>query len=142
MLDNTTAWLRRGNDSIALIGVENIGEPPFTTRGHLERAYPTLQDSVTKVLLSHNPRHWTDSIANHNDRNIALTLSGHTHAMQIQLGTFSPAKWVYPTWWGTYTDSIGRTLYVNRGLGTVGAPRRIGAMPEISVLTLRRAGGK
>ena len=136
MLDNSTVMLRRGRDSIALIGVENIGEPPFTTRGDLLRAYPTPSDSTIKVLLSHNPTHWTDSIAGHPDMNIALTLSGHTHAMQMRAGRFSPAAWRYPTWGGLYSDSTGHSLYVNIGLGTVGIPMRLGATPEITVITL------
>ena len=137
MLDNSTAMLHRASDSIALIGVENIGEPPFTTRGDLRRAYPHTDDEVTKILLSHNPRHWTDSIAGNNGAHIALTLSGHTHAMQMKIGSFSPASWKYPTWGGLYTDSLGRHLYVNIGLGTVGLPMRIGATPEITLITLR-----
>ena len=136
MLDNETVILHRGADSLALIGVENIGEPPFKTRGDLLRAYPTPADSTAKILLSHNPMHWTDSIAGQPGRNIALTLSGHTHAMQMQVGHWSPAEWRYPTWEGLYSDSLGRKLYVNIGIGTVGMPMRIGATPEITLLTL------
>ena len=137
LLRNETVWLRRGSDSLALIGVENIGEPPFTTYGSLKRAYPDLSDSTPKVLLSHNPRHWTDSIATDPTANVALTLSGHTHAMQIELGKWSPSAWRYDTWGGLYTDDTGRQLYVNIGSGTVGLPMRIGATPEITVINLR-----
>jgi len=137
LLRNETTWLRRGTDSIALIGVENIGEPPFTTYGSLVKSYPTLSDSVPKLLLSHNPRHWTDSIASDPTANVALTLSGHTHAMQIKVADWSPSAWRYDTWGGMYTDSAGRNLYVNIGSGTVGLPMRIGATPEITVITLK-----
>ncbi len=136
LLRNETVWLRRGADSLALIGVENIGEPPFTTYGSLRRAYPNLSDSIPKVLLSHNPRHWTDSIATDPAANVALTLSGHTHAMQIEIGKWSPSAWRYDTWGGMYTDDAHRQLYVNIGAGTVGMPMRIGATPEITVITL------
>lgn len=136
LLRNETVWLRRGADSLALIGVENIGEPPFTTYGSLRRAYPDLSDSIPKVLLSHNPRHWTDSIATDPAANVALTLSGHTHAMQIEIGKWSPSAWRYDTWGGMYTDDAHRLLYVNIGAGTVGMPMRIGATPEITVITL------
>ncbi len=139
LLRNETVWLRRGSDSLALIGVENIGEPPFTTYGSLKRAYPDLSDSTPKVLLSHNPRHWTDSISTDPTANVALTLSGHTHAMQIELGKWSPSAWRYDTWGGLYTDDTGRQLYVNIGSGTVGLPMRIGATPEITVITLRQS---
>lgn len=136
MLDNEAVALRAPSGRLILIGVENIGEPPFTTRGDLRRAYPTLADSLPKILLSHNPRHWTDSISGNPDANIALTLSGHTHAMQMRIGNFSPAAWRYPTWGGLYDDGDGHSLYVNTGIGTVGLPMRIGATPEITVITL------
>ena len=136
MLDNEAVALSAPSGRLILMGVENIGEPPFTTRGDLRRAYPALADSFPKILLSHNPRHWTDSISGNPDANIALTLSGHTRAMQMRIGNFSPAAWRYPTWGGLYDDGAGHRLYVNTGLGTVGLPMRIGATPEITVITL------
>lgn len=136
MLNNSHTTLRRGSDSIIIIGVENIGEPPFTTYGSLRKAYPDLSDGAVKVLMTHNPRHWTDSIASHPDINVALSLSGHTHAMQVKILGWSPAEWRYPTWGGLYTDSLGRSLYVNIGLGEVGFPSRIGATPEVTLITL------
>lgn len=139
LLLNETEFLHRGSDSIAIIGVENIGDPPFKVYGSLTKAYPTLSDNVTKVLLTHNPAHWTDSIAGHYDVNIPLTLSGHTHAMQMEIGGWSPARWRYPTWGGLYTDSdTTHCLYVNIGDGTVAFPARIGATPEITILTLKK----
>ena len=139
MLNNDHAILRHGADSIVLIGVENIGDPPFTTYGDLRRAYPRLDDPSTKILMSHNPAHWTDSVADSPDINIALTLSGHTHAMQIELLGWSPASMRYHTWGGLYSDSLHRKLYVNIGLGEVGFPSRIGATPEITLITLKGA---
>lgn len=139
MLNNAHATLRRGNDSIALIGVENVGDPPFATYGSLEDAYPDISDKEVKILLSHNPAHWVDDIADHKECNIALTLAGHTHAMQMTLLGKSPASMRYKTWGGLYSDRSGdHQLYVNIGLGTVGIPMRIGATPEITLLTLRR----
>lgn len=137
LLDNRHVMLRRDNDSIALIGVENIGDPPFHSYGSLALAYPTPGDSVVKILMSHNPAHWNSAIADSPDMNIALTLAGHTHAMQIEVLGLSPASLRYPTWGGLYTDSHGRHLYVNIGLGEVGFPARIGATPEITLITLR-----
>lgn len=143
LLLNTTRWLRLGNDSIALIGVENIGDPPFKTYGSLPEAYPALSDRNTKILLSHNPQHWVDSIADNPGVNIHLTLAGHTHAMQMAAGRVSPAALRYPTWGGLYTDgnnsASSKKLYVNIGSGTVGLPMRIGATPEITLLKLQRA---
>lgn len=139
LLLNETVMLHRGNDSIALIGVENIGDPPFHVYGSLNAAYPDTSDNTTKILLTHNPAHWTDSIAGRKNVNIDLTLSGHTHAMQITVGPFSPACLRYKTWGGLYNDNTElHKLYVNIGVGAVGMPMRIGATPEITVLTLSK----
>lgn len=138
LLLNQTEFMHSGRDSIAVIGVENIGDPPFRIYGSLHKAYPAVGDSVSKILLSHNPAHWTDSIAGHDDVNIALTLSGHTHAMQIEVAGMSPAAMRYATWGGMYGDEAGRhALYVNIGAGTVGMPMRLGATPEITLITLK-----
>lgn len=143
LLLNQTSYIYSGGDSIAIIGVENVGDPPFKTYGSLAKAYSTPSDSVVKILLTHNPAHWVDSIRNNPEINIPLTLSGHTHAMQMEVGGVSPAALRYETWGGLYTDSINgqgnHQLYVNIGIGTVGLPMRIGATPEITVLTLRPA---
>lgn len=138
LLLNETVMVRRGGDSIAVIGVENIGDPPFKVYGDLKKAYPTTSDKTVKILLSHTPAHWVGDIKDNPAHNIALTLSGHTHAMQIELFGVSPSALRYPTWGGLYTDSLGRHLYVNIGLGTVGMPMRVGATPELTLLTLRR----
>lgn len=141
MLNNATDTLRSAaGDSIMLIGVENVGDPPFRTYGDLDAAYPgDLVDPNVKILLSHNPAHWTDDIQDAPDKNIALTLSGHTHAMQIRVLGMSPSRFRYPTWGGLYADSDNaHKLYVNIGLGEVAFPARIGATPEITLITLRR----
>ena len=68
-----------------------------------------------------------------------MSLAGHTHAMQIELFGLSPAAMRYETWGGMYADRSGaRKLYVNIGSGEVGVPMRVGATPEITLLTLRR----
>lgn len=139
MLNNAHAILRttRG-DSIALVGVENVGDPPFKTYGDLAAAYPEPADSVTKILLTHNPAHWERDILRHPEQNFALTLSGHTHAMQVEVLGISPAVFRYRHWGGLYSEDPKHQLYVNIGIGTVGFPARIGAMPEITLLTLHR----
>jgi hypothetical protein len=140
LLLNETEWLRRGNDSIALIGVENIGDPPFHVYGSLSKAYPNISDNNTKILLSHNPAHWVDSISGNKDANVHLTLAGHTHAMQIEVCGISPAALRYKTWGGLYSDTDSQhQLYVNIGIGTVGMPMRLGATPEITIFTLRKS---
>lgn len=165
LLLNKHRWIRNASDSIALIGVENIGDPPFKIYGSLAASYPDLSDNNTKILLSHNPQHWVDSIASgpslkRQKTNIQLTLSGHTHAIQIAVGRLSPAFFRYATWGGLYTDNAcgsheskqhityagnktplpeSKKLYVNIGAGTVGMPMRLGATPEITMITLTTA---
>ncbi len=138
MLNNRSVVLHRGNDSIALIGVENWGEPPFPQYGNLKAAYPHLNDDTYKILLSHNPKHWRAEVLPLS--NIDLTLAGHTHAMQLKLGWgrgISPAALRYPEWSGLYTEE-DQHLYVNEGMGCVGIPMRIGARPEITLITLKK----
>ncbi len=139
LLSNSHEYIYNGTDSIAIIGVENVGDPPFKIYGSLKNSYPDLQDSVVKILLTHNPAHWSQEVEG-SDKNIALTLSGHTHAMQMELFGVSPAVFRYKTWGGLYNDENNRhQLYVNIGAGTVGLPMRLGATPEITVFTLRKA---
>ena len=134
LLLNDNRIITRGVDSIAVVGVENDGKPPFPAMGDLPRATRGT-DCLFKVLLSHDPSHWRRRVLPETD--IQLTLSGHTHAMQFRLGGFSPSTWIYPEWGGLYTER-GRGLYVNVGIGSVMIPYRFGAWPEISVITLRR----
>lgn len=148
VLDNEHRYIVRGTDSIAIIGVENWGDPPFKQYGNLKKAYPeedgkSLHDEKYKILVSHNPAHWDMEVRK--ESNIDLTVSGHTHAMQIMADfgnwRWSPAKWRYEHWGGLYTDSVSSKypmqLYVNIGSGEVGIPSRIGATPEITLFTLR-----
>lgn len=138
LLRNETAYIYSDSDSIAVIGVENWGDPPFSVYGDLKKSYPALGDSTFKILLTHNPAHWVAEISDNDSVNVPLSLSGHTHAMQIQVGDWSPAKFRYPTWGGLYQDKKkNHSLYVNIGLGTVAIPSRIGATPEITVFTLK-----
>lgn len=122
---------------VAIIGVDNWGEPPFKTYGNLQLAYDNLNDSVFKILVSHNPRHWDLEVVK--KTNIDLTLSGHTHAMQsmLEIGgkKYSLAAKKYPNWAGL-TSENGKYLYVNIGIGEVGVPMRLGATPELTLITL------
>lgn len=134
LLNNSHIILTRGNDSIALVGVENEGEPPFSQHGDLPRALAGTE-GMFQILLSHNPTHWRREVLPRSE--VDLMLAGHTHAMQMQLGRHSPASFIYPEWGGMYTEGT-RGLYVNVGTGYVGLPFRFGAWPEITLLTLQR----
>lgn len=120
-----------------------MGEAPFRHYANLKKAYANINDSKYKILLSHNPKHWKEAICD--STNINLTLAGHTHAMQLVLSfrdwKWSPSSWRYPEWGGEYqhcNSAMIQTLYVNIGVGEVGMPYRIGAIPEITEITLRR----
>lgn len=138
LLRNETDTIVVKTDTFMMIGVENIGDPPFHVYGDLHKAYAATDDAHTKILLSHNPAHWTHQVRDNAECNIALTLSGHTHAMQMTVAGWSPCVFRYKEWGGLFKDSRRQHLYVNIGDGTVGIPARIGATPEITILTLRK----
>ena len=100
-----------------------------------------------RILLAHTPTFWDEHVLPRYP-DIDLMLCGHTHGGQVgfELGPlrYSLARVAYPRWAGLYeeprTDGEGeQLLYVNRGLGTVGPPLRLGIRPEITLLTLKRA---
>lgn len=134
LLDNSHVILHHRGDSIALIGVENDGEPPFPQHADLPRATEGTQ-GMFSILLSHNPTHWRREVLPESD--IDLMLAGHTHAMQMTLFGRSLASLKYPEWSGMYREG-SRALYVNIGIGYVGLPFRFGAWPEITVITLKK----
>lgn len=134
MLMNENVVIKRGKSSIAVVGVENIGKPPFKSFGNLAKALTGLPEGMFKILLSHDPTHWRCGVLNKTD--IALTLSGHTHAGQVRLGRFSPAKWAYNEWGGSYVEG-NSMLHVSPGIGGT-VPFRFGAWPEINVVILKK----
>ncbi len=119
---------------IAVVGVENISRPPFPDHGDLPKAMDGLPHGMFKILLSHDPSHWRRQVLHQTD--IALTLSGHTHAGQMRFGRFSPAKWAYNEWGGKYVEG-GSMLYVSLGIGGT-VPFRFGAWPEVNVIRLKK----
>lgn len=122
-----------GMASIAVIGVENPGQPPFTNRSNLKKAMKGLNPDMFKILLSHDPHHWRREVVG---KKIQLTLAGHTHAGQLKIGKWTPARMAFKEWGGAYR--IGeQMLYVSSGIGG-SFPFRIGAWPELTVITLKR----
>lgn len=134
MLNNSHTIIRRGNDSIAVIGVENSGRPPFPDYARLKEASAGTE-GMFQILMSHDPTHWRRQILPESD--IELTLSGHTHDMQITFFGLSVSSFIYPEHNGMYMEGE-RGLYVNIGLGHVLFPMRLGAWPEITVITLKK----
>jgi predicted MPP superfamily phosphohydrolase len=104
---------------------------------------PLVRKDIPNILLSHNP----NSFPRAAELGIELSLAGHTHGGQIRVEIvdrqWSPARFITDFVAGLYRRPSGSKsafLYVNRGLGTLGIPVRLGAPPEITLLTLRTAG--
>lgn len=140
LLLNEHTYIEKGEDKIALIGVENWGQN-FKKAGDINKASLGVNQEDFKILMSHDPSHWDYEIKNH-DKNFHLTLSGHTHGMQFGIeipGYFkwSLAQYVYAQWAGLY-ENLGRYVYVNRGFGYHAYPGRVGIMPEITVIELKK----
>ena len=126
--------IRRGTDSIAVIGVQNTSPSRhFPSKGNLTIASEGTE-GMFRILLSHDPMHWEAEILG---QNYPLTLSGHTHAMQFSFLGWSPSSLMFKQFRGLYTKG-GQSLHVNPGLGETIFPARIGVRPEITLLTLTR----
>ena len=137
VLLNENREIRIGNDKIFIAGVENWGKPPFPKYGRLDKALDGIPDSQTIILLSHDPAHFEQQVRE--KTKVDLTLSGHTHGFQFgfEIGNFklSPVQLMYKRWAGLYKEGE-QYLYVNRGLGYLGFPGRVGIWPEITLLEL------
>lgn len=140
LLLNEAEIIVENDQKIAILGVENWGKPPFRQYGDLDKTIKPVASVPFKILLSHDPSHWQSEVVP--DTDIVLTLSGHTHGMQagIQImgSQWSPIKYKYKQWAGLYKQEK-QYLYVNRGLGWLGFPGRLGMRPEITYIELQQA---
>jgi predicted MPP superfamily phosphohydrolase len=140
LLLNENVKVRKGDDEIAIVGVENWGVK-FKKAGDLNKASENLTKDDFKILMSHDPSHWEVEVKDH-PKNFHLTLSGHTHGFQFGIEIpgiikWSPVEYVYKQWAGLY-ENLGRYIYVNRGFGFHAYPGRVGIMPEITVIELKK----
>ncbi len=136
-----------------LMGVDYQRQRWFSgeTTPMLEGTEALVRQDMPNILLSHNP----NSFPRAAELGIDLMLAGHTHGGQVQVEILnrriSPARFITPYIAGLYRrpmsgDSASRfrnryaSVYVSRGLGTIGTPLRLGVPPEITLLTLRRSG--
>jgi predicted MPP superfamily phosphohydrolase len=138
---NTT--LRAGGDELNLIGVDYESRRHMgphnegVVRQYLASVEPLVRHDTVNILMSHNPNTF-DRAA---ELGIDLSLAGHTHGGQVTMEFISPdicpSRFVtsYVVGW---FEKPGGKLYVNRGIGTIGVPMRIGAPPEITVYELVR----
>lgn len=143
LLLNENRLIDINGEKVAVIGVENYSaHPRFPKYGDLDKAYEGAEPAPLKVLLSHDPSHWEEQVTK-KYKDIALTFSGHTHGMQFGVEIpgwikWSPIKYVYKQWAGLYRQGQ-QYLYVNRGLGYLGYPGRVGILPEVTVIDLKKA---
>lgn len=139
LLLNEAVIIEKEGQEIAILGVENWGNPPFKQYGDLKKAMKSIVNISFKILLSHDPSHWNEEVTE--KTNIALTLSGHTHGMQaginIKSKNWSPIQYKYKQWAGLY-ERFNQYLYVTRGLGWMGFPGRLGMRPEITLIELHQ----
>ena len=140
-LENRHALVPRKSGTLALVGLQD----PMARHGHFRdiaygpgpqpaAAVEGIPDGAWRLCLSHRPSDWHLA----RQTGAPLTLSGHTHGGQVNLIPGVSSAFLL----GQYTQGLyqqdNQSLYVNRGLGVVGLPIRVGAPPEITVITLRR----
>ena len=140
LLLNKHCYLERNGEKIALIGVENWGHGRFSKYGDLNKAMEGVNTEDFKILMSHDPTHWQEVVLPEN-KDVQLTLSGHTHGMQCGIEIpgwlkWSPSQYIYKYWGGMYEED-GKYLNVNRGFGYHAFPGRLGVWPEITVIELK-----
>jgi uncharacterized protein len=159
LLRQQSAELKWRGGKFNLIGVDYQREHmPFGERHQMLRGVESLvRRDIPNILLSHNP----NSFYRASELGIELSLAGHTHGGQIRIEIvdhqLSPARFITKFVAGLYrlplSDGVHSAdneasqlspkssfLYVNRGLGTIGMPVRLGVPPEITLITLRATG--
>jgi len=144
LLNNANEIIKVKDHKIAVIGVENWSSyDRFPRLGDLKKAVVNSDEADLRLLLSHDPTHW-ENIVSKEFHDIEVTFSGHTHGFQFGIDNdrmkWSPAKYLYKYWSGLYSNenetNPNQYLYVNRGLGNIGYPGRIGILPEITFIEL------
>ena len=140
LLLNESREIYTNNKQFNIVGVENWGAGNFNKDGDLDKAMKGVNVEIPTILLSHDPSHWKEVVLK-SRYNIDLQLSGHTHGMQfgIEIPGFkwSPVQYRYKEWAGLYKQS-NKQIYVNRGLGHLAYAGRVGIMPDISILNIKK----
>lgn len=137
VLNDESEIINIRDSRVEMIGVTTKGSFLHIIHGDLGKAMSGTDSADLKILLAHDPNQWDKEVTG--KTNINITLSGHTHAMQLGILTkrfkWSPAKYFYPKWNGVYQEGE-QFLVVNRGLGVLFIPFRIGMPPEITAITI------
>jgi len=140
LLLNELREISFGHKKFNIVGVENWGAGNFNKDGNLDVAMKDADTTMPTILLSHDPSHWSEVVLKSQYR-IDLQLSGHTHGMQFGIEIpgvkWSPVQYRYKEWAGLYKEG-NKQIYVNRGLGHLGYAGRVGIMPDISILNIKK----
>jgi predicted MPP superfamily phosphohydrolase len=140
LLRNEAVYLAKNEDTLVVAGTENqcLQQKYYPCKGDFHLALQGVPEHYPVILMTHDPVYWEKEISQ-TQRPIMLTVSGHTHGLQIGYRTPSSQWSIWSVFKkigiGLYEEN-GRYLYVNTGFGTVGFPFRIGLRPEITVLVL------
>lgn len=144
VLVNQALPIVRGADCLWILGT---GDPAARARGHapdagapdIDRALRHVPRGSCAIALAHNPALWPALARG----GVSLTLSGHTHYGQISIPTMNwslaSVFLEHSMEWYREAQSL---LYINPGTNYWGLPLRIGALPEVTVLTLRATHGE
>lgn len=133
VLRNSRVALRAGSATLWIVGVDDL----WWRADDLAMAMRHIPARDPKILLCHNPL----GIHTAARYGIDLVLSGHTHGGQVRLpvvgsvyGRSKLGKRFVEGW----NRLDGTQIYVNRGIGKVLVPLRLGCPPEIACLRLRQ----
>jgi predicted MPP superfamily phosphohydrolase len=141
LLKNEHRILDIKGEKVGVIGIENMSDlPQFPKYGDLAKAKEGLEDVSLQLLLSHDPTYWKSGILK-DFKDVDITFSGHTHGFQFGIEIpglirWSPSQLVYKEWAGLYQEG-SQYLYVNRGLGFLGYPGRVGILPEVTSMVIK-----
>jgi predicted MPP superfamily phosphohydrolase len=129
-LRNENTAITRGGAAFGLAGVNDLAGESHSDAPDFDRALGGLDPAHPTVLLAHQPIQVSEAAA----RGVDLQLSGHTHGGQMWPFHYA-VEAVQPAIAGLSTVDDTQ-LYVSRGAGFWGPPVRIGAPPDITVLSL------
>jgi uncharacterized protein len=130
-LRNENTVVRRGGAAFDLAGVNDISGKSIDDGPNFDRALSGRHSSRPTVLLAHQPVQVDEAAA----REVDLQLSGHTHGGQLW-----PFHYIVGLQQGAVAglSTVDDTqLYVSRGAGFWGPPVRVGAPPDITVISLQ-----
>lgn len=137
LLLNEHRMLKRGDDTIAIIGVENYSTGIFPSYGDLQKASKGSENASVRLLLSHDPSHWDAEVIG-SPLLIDVTFAGHTHGSKLKItrGKGNPIH-IYKQHNGLYQKGQNY-IYVSSGLGSSKRSGRRFRKREVTIITLRK----